>query len=821
MPQINPDQAFKAPLQDQSAAKPETPNTWFAELGELVPEILKLNAGPKQEFIGHLNRLAGENATYTYKKQLHESLIVIYHALKNPATAKEMKYSVALKILEGVANCAPGFHNRVNDAIGSLSDPANLDDILFVLRKSVVSNAASIALGELEDVNEATEDHTYNRFFTIASQKNYGVPAINQTDVYEGQLKNADVEAKLKKAFDEKYTLFRIVNEVLAQIQELVSSKGYHGKLAEGYNAQDDERKGFSYFDSRLLNPFVGISDDDLFVEEDNEDGITSRIVDINWMNVKKALLTKLRKERYFTFTTEEESLLDALIGGKEDFNGVRLEGASLFSTPEELIQALIFFKEMPNANKLALFSGYINHHASANKVNALLETLEKTPELNKELGSDPYIKDQLLRKAVDDNKLDKVVAYVKNGADINSYLGVLIEKHKNPVLQWLMTDAEVRATITRERLQVIVDKLIHSKKGRQILLSDERLQGFCPEVLAGKSFAEWMQQAREENVIRLREGLFPPSNPLVTQFLQHVIYGEQREAEKMLVDNQRLAQLLLTEKAKVKDYSGRKIYGTALQMALGAEDVGYHEDEICMVEMLQKWMWLIPDGEALMAEQIAEQFPEGYEEQEQQRIKDDEAALIKVLDAIGRSSNDAECEPALQEFDNYLKSKGVIRTGKHFNEKLQEMAYELYDKRYDEFGGWSSRKNNLAWRRVNGRIQRNYTACLAQAASQGFYYIVDEGEKLQRTLELRNDPGVRFYPLDLSPASRLGIDYAIGSWDGVGERGPVPWARARRSEPAGSVARDFQNFVVQKTRSLERLMPQRENHAGWGCAVM
>ncbi len=91
----------------------------------------------------------------------------------------------------------------------------------------------------------------------------------------------------------------------------------------------------------------------------------------------------------------------------------------------------------------------------------------------------------------------------------------------------------------------------ISSKKGRQWLLADKRLQGLCPPVLAGKPLADWMQQAQAERHNISMMGLFPAINPRVTQFLQHVVHGEQAQAEAMLKNNPLLTAELLTTKGK------------------------------------------------------------------------------------------------------------------------------------------------------------------------------------------------------------------------------------------------------------------------------
>jgi hypothetical protein len=800
MHHINPEKSLnQVELRTQVAKDFVVPKDWFNRLcAVMADDILKLAGQAKADFFHHLKRHAGPQSGYTLKPLLHESLRVIYETLVHPAVSSDQKSALALKILEGAPNCTAGFHDRCNELIISLSVPKNLDDLLSVQRQAIVSRAANQTTNEV---------HAYNRFFVLAQGMGFGVRPMNPNDHYQGLVSDQAIIAKLKESFAEQYTMFTILGGLSEQIALLLRDKGYTGRRAGGYVYEDYQK-----FNSLFLKEFVGIkSDYDLFIYDEEGEDLIPNVLDINWLNIKTALLKKMREEKYFIFTPQEEALLQWMEGGDLPLE-LTPEALSLFATPDELLQVLVFFKEMPTAKKVELLRQYINE-VPEGVSDDLFDKLEKNAELIKEIGSGHALQTLLLAKAFHGNKLDKVIALVASGADINPYLGVLLQRQKKPMLQWLMSDAAVRDTITENSLHVIAETLLNSKKGRQILVMDERLRGMCPDLIAGKSMKKWMWQAEAELITRMREGFFAPVNPIVQQFLQHIIYGEQAQAKKILEDHPQMMLELLTTKLKVKDYSGRKIFGTALQLALGAEDVRYHEDEICMVEMLTPYIKSLPDGEKLMAAQIAEQFPEGYEEQEQQRIRADEAALIKVLDAIGRSNNDAECEPALQEFDNYLKPKGIIRTGKHFNEKLQEMAYELYDKRYDEFGGsWDSRKNLLTWRRVNGRIQRNYTACLAQAASQGLYYIVDEGEKLQRTLELRNNRGVRFYPLDLNPASRLGFDYAIAEL-GAGWRG-MARLRARRR------AAGFQNLVEQKTRSLERLMPQREKQSG-KCVVM
>lgn len=280
-------------------------------------------------------------------------------------------------------------------------------------------------------------------------------------------------------------------------------------------------------------------------------------------------------------------------------------------------------------------------------------------------------------------------------------------------------------------------------------------------------------------------------ANTLLSRLLQYVAYGEQTEAEKIL----KLNPALLLEKGTVVDYSGRTIQGTALQIALGAEDVGYQKDEECMVEMIQRYFDKLPDGKQALATQITEQFPEGWEEKENERAKNDSDALNKVIQAIADSNDNDNCEAALQAFRDYLAPKDIIKTGKHFNAQLLMEASKLYDDNYSQFGGYDSHKNNICWRKVIGTIQRFLPACYAQAFCQGIYGIVEDGEILRRRLKFRFGKNPFFFPLDSESAFRLGVDYA-------GSLGGVPTGAGVGRELDGSVVvgrGTFKTYAEQK----------------------
>lgn len=261
----------------------------------------------------------------------------------------------------------------------------------------------------------------------------------------------------------------------------------------------------------------------------------------------------------------------------------------------------------------------------------------------------------------------------------------------------------------------------------------------------------------------------------LHTRLLEHVIKGEQQEADVILQERPGLIKELLTKKGRVTDYSGRVIEGTALQLALGAEDVRYLENEECMVEMLQRYLLTLEDGQAEIKKQYDAQFPAGFEKQEAERAVNDSLALQKVLNAIleAKPENDSyaaceqACEPALIAFRQYLENQAktnIIKSGKHFNVKLLVNAFILYEEYYVQLGDNSKGpKNMLFWRKVVGFIQRYLPACYAQVfCRQGLlvYTRTDtQPPPLLRSLEFptqfRNH---LFFPLATGP-SGLGFD--------------------------------------------------------------
>ena len=252
------------------------------------------------------------------------------------------------------------------------------------------------------------------------------------------------------------------------------------------------------------------------------------------------------------------------------------------------------------------------------------------------------------------------------------------------------------------------------------------------------------------------------------------------------------MLRTLLTTSGQVETYSfieieekryTVKVEGTALSLALGACDVNTGKDKKGndkndgMAEMIASYFSKLNDGETEKANQIQAQFPEGWEEKEAERNKKDIAALHKVVNAIAESKNDDDkaLNDALDEFREHLRPKAVIMTGMHFNPQLLIEAFKLYVEKYNAFGEYNSRMNNLFWREVIGGIQRFLPACDAQAFCQSLYDLVKDREKLNRSLKFRENTDVTFYPLDSDLRFRLGFNFAAAGGVVASQAGWLP----------------------------------------------
>ena len=308
---INQEKCFKQMLLNASITEDAgalIPDDWFDHLGEITAS--SLSGDKKTSYLRRFYMHAGKGSTYSLKMQLEESLKLIYLALINPTYPDDQKNTIVFKFQEGVPNCTPGFHDRMNEVVIGLSPATDLDALLSKLRQEIVNRAATQTTGEV---------HAFNRFFVVAQADGYGVRPFNPDDRYRGNLPDAAIRAKLEEAFKQHYTFFSILHYLQDQLSVMLQRVGYFGRrsgdeIQEGIDKGKYKDYSLSDFNNimKALSPFLAVGDLDLALGPEtaifHED--IGSVIDINWRGI---ILNKLKKDDYFIFTPADEALLTLL----------------------------------------------------------------------------------------------------------------------------------------------------------------------------------------------------------------------------------------------------------------------------------------------------------------------------------------------------------------------------------------------------------------------------------------------------------------------------------------------------------------------------
>jgi len=817
---INPDKALALPPVKYQIANinQPLPANWLHLLGEELIKHLNLQVDTAKANIHHqLNEKAGEQSTYTHKADLQKVLASLYLTLIDQKTLPSQRVSIAMKLVEGLPQCTPGFHNRclmcTNTAV-----PTNLDELLSLVRQDLVARTAS------ENTDEV---HAHNRFFSVANTAGFGVRAMNKSDTYTGNIGDKVILAKLKATFATHYTPITILNSLIDQLRGLMSDRGYAGRVEAGYN------EIYHQFGRDFLRPFIGeLNPVVLWETAVEEDEITTKVLDIHWLVVKCALLQTIYSQALFIWSPEEDVTYQALLSDKTP----KTLTTPLTHTTDELIQFMAFLREWPSSHKAAYVLAHLRPQpalqhgeilaALFRQHPSLLPILKTVTDLDINKHVDVYLATQLKQAATSGN-LARLVPLVEQGISLLPVLTQLMRPENKaafmdePTLRQHLTANDFQHIFTEGKYQgkSLAQVWIQSQRGRYWLSKDASLRTRISEALDADNLNQLLTQAEQTKPI-LHGKLFAPVNVNLKTFLLLIAHGEQEPAEKMLKDASPTdRRALLTGKAIVRDYAdetGRLLKGTALQLALGAEDVKYHDDEKAMTEMLMEYLRLETDGETLIADQIKAQFPKGWEAIEKARADRDNDAIKQVFDAVFAAKNDAEITQAVNVFKAYLvrENKGedgnkVFKQGKYFNMDLLTKALDLYDECYDRNGGtWNSPKNLACWQKVIGSIQRYLSTPYMQATAQGIYYIVEGGryvdgaakgkEPLKRSLKFSYDNQPYFSGTYNGSFLSLGNDYA-----GCGRRLPAlvtAWGGSQS-------ARGYKNLCRAKTDTFWKIM--------------
>lgn len=367
MPTLNPNKCYAQQPQRLVITAPESlPATWLTDFYALLAMQLRLDdetavvadfdyatnqdvmLTAKVKFFKELNRHAGERSNYTHKSNLLESLAKLYAVFTHPNTTHEQKNFIAGRIAEDVAECSPGFHDRVSFTLIRLNIPRNLDELLAQVRFNLVDKIAHFLADK-----SAQGIHVHARTNKLAQAAGFGVWTINENDTYErvGSSDTSDktIIQKVREGFNHHFQCVAIINALCEEIKALIAPLGYNGKRKTGEAYQNGEDDKFF----EVLSLFISIDKDMTF--ERNDD----KVSDINWQYVRTTFFQTLSAEGYIILSQEENALLDGLLQTESK----PWDTSSLYQLiPDayELAESLQFFSSWSLEQKATLVLTYL-----------------------------------------------------------------------------------------------------------------------------------------------------------------------------------------------------------------------------------------------------------------------------------------------------------------------------------------------------------------------------------------------------------------------------------------------------------------------------
>ena len=192
---------------------------------------------------------------YSGRADLVQSFSFFYAILTDRVTlpgitiTEGMKQSMREKILEGIQNCSPGFHNRINSLYGSFFIPKTVYELLQKVRQSILQEIVS---------QESDDVHRQNFVSQRAQADGYGTECINSKDIYSSNDRRLrqNPESLLYYGFIQRYTWLNITKKLQEELKSvLIGTFAYRGCLEgqeEGYDK--GEYTGFIKYLNELFS---------------------------------------------------------------------------------------------------------------------------------------------------------------------------------------------------------------------------------------------------------------------------------------------------------------------------------------------------------------------------------------------------------------------------------------------------------------------------------------------------------------------------------------------------------------------------------------
>ncbi len=263
---------------------------------------------------------------------------------------------------------------------------------------------------------------------------------------------------------------------------------------------------------------------------------------------------------------------------------------------------------------------------------------------------------------------------------------------------------------------------------------------------------------------------LFEPKQRIEyeTKFLQHVVNGEVDAVKDMLEKDINLLFIRRT----VTDLAGRKVYGTAFQIALCADDMNPYENPYSssdMCRLIAKFFDRFPKGATIRYEQFIQKFPKGMPNDKSLLTDADFLNYIKEYENIIRAIANDPCikgevsESTQAIIDNIRGSsfKDAVKNGLHFDERIFLAALAVYDDPaiFRLFKNEDQRRVYCI--QVLGSLQSLFTANFAQIFCFGLKTFAIEKKSLTRSLNFSD--GTSFFDQNLG-VSHFVFSYGWGN---------------------------------------------------------
>ncbi len=372
-----------------------------------------------------LTKHIGKNSTYTFKKQLIESISIIYWYLNGDLEKKPSdneRTAIIAQCAEDIENCTPGFHNRINLAVASLSKPNNLAELLYSVRENIIYKAAT----------KLTDDvHATNRFTHVAYKHSFGVLPNFDSDVYTGGIEEDDILYVLEKTFKKEYHALKLPFLLCKQAQSLCTPLGYVGKK--------DSLNPYTYgiygtIETELRKFLPKLDREKLFIIDEDYN-----ILDINWSYIKQQFYKRLLFKNYIDKTAHTTSLVETALSGeleRKDETHIKealkqyLLNTWLMSNDtiptnlnitkqyEELVNYLPSYKDVMGSIILKLNLDLLDTIIPDKLKTFLCIILKNTPELFQNLLTSPVLKNKIWSCIFDSEKM-----FMYELGDICAYL--------------------------------------------------------------------------------------------------------------------------------------------------------------------------------------------------------------------------------------------------------------------------------------------------------------------------------------------------------------------------------------------------------------